>query len=689
MKRDDQVLALRLQEDETRDRLVQSAKDRDRALNGHAGNEPQDEELEEDSDLSDPSRVIVIHPGSQNLRIGFASDALPKTIPTALATKSSRTESEIHDAIPRREHMTRNPEQQYTEEWKQKYQKACNDLKIDMRANKRKVLPNSKELVVNFNRRTEPEIIPEHNDPVQIDWTDVSASANPKEPDPYYIGNQAERIPDDSNPKFRLRRPIQHGWLNEDDYDTEEHLYGDLETLLEKTIGQELGLTRNSAWRQYTCVFVIPDLYDKKYVEQVLHSCMTRFQFSRIGFIQESMAATFGAGYTQACVVDVGAQKTSITCVEDGLCIEDSRINLKYGGFDVTETFMKMMLHDYFPYQDINLARRYDFLLAEELKIKHCTMSQADISVQLYQFHLRAPNQSTRKYQFKTYDEVILAPMGFYDPAMFDNRDKLRGRRKLIDRSYNAYDVEVPDDPTSAAQLAILALIKPSLTAPPSVPSSAPELATPSKEKSQPFFMPRGEMNGTPTTSNAASPAPEGAGTPAPPPFIFGARDSPAPNGRGTPAPVNGSFTNGTDKAPAGMFVDGSSRSSAKAAAAERDAILPIAPLDIAILTSIQNAAKGDDKKLRDLLGSIMLIGGGSKIPQFAPFLEEKLKQRRPDLIDRILVGKSARDMDEQVVAWKGASVFAKLGTNDSWITPFEYERLGARILHHKVLWPW
>jgi actin-related protein 8 len=704
MKRDDQVLALRLQEDETRDRLVRSAKNRDRALNGHDGELPlpvpdlQEEESTSGSDPSDPTRVIVIHPGSQNLRIGLASDALPKTIPAVLATRSRQTESEILEASPLRENMTGNPDQIFSEEWIKKYQKQCNDLKADMRTNKRKVLPNSKDLVTNFNKRVEPDIIPEHNDPVQIDWTEISVPSNPRAPQPSYIGNQAERIPDDSEPKFRLWHPIQHGWLNENDYDTEEHLYDDLETLLEKAIAQELGLANNSSWRQYTCVFVIPDLYDKKYVEQVLHSAMTRFQFSRIAFIQESMAATFGAGYTQACVVDIGAQKTSITCVEDGLCIEDSRINLKYGGFDVTETFMKMMLHDYFPYQDINLRRRYDFLLAEELKIKHCTMSQADISVQLYSFHLRAPNQATRKYQFKTYDEVILAPMGFYDPGIFDNREKLKGRRKLIDRSYNAYDVEVPDDPTSSGQVAILALLKPSLgTAPAATSFSAPEMATPSKERSQPFFMPRGEMNGTPGTSNAPSPAPEGNGTPVPPPFIFGVRDkdngSPAPNGRngGTPAPPNGSFTNGIDgnKPPPGMFIDGSGRSSAKAAAAERDAVLPVAPLDIAILTSINNAVKGDDKKLRDLLGSIMVIGGGSKIPQFAPFLEEKLKQRRPDLADRILVGKSARDMDEQVVAWKGASVFAKLGTNDSWISPFEYERLGSRILHHKVLWPW
>ncbi|KAI1132952.1 hypothetical protein F5Y10DRAFT_260575 [Nemania abortiva] len=697
MKRDDQVLALRLQAEAARDRLVQSAKDRDRALarNGLAevplpvADIQPEEAAVQSIDGTDPSKVIVIHPGSQNLRIGFASDALPKTIPMTVAAKFPQTESEMHEALPRRQFEAKTTDQQYGEEWSKKYQKMCNDLKVDMRANKRKVLPNSKELVVNYNRRTEPEKIPKHNDPQEIDWTDVNSLEDPDSAASCFIGNAAQRVPDDSNPKFKLWWPIQHGVLNEDDYATAEHLYDDFETLLDKSIRQELGLTSTSTWKNYSCVFVIPDLYDKKYVEQVLKSCMIWFEFSRICFIQESMAATFGAGYTQACVVDVGAQKTSIACVEDGLCIEDSRINLKYGGYDVTDTFIKMMLYDNFPYQEINLQRRYDFLLAEELKIKHCTMSQADISVQLYQFHLRAPNQPTYKYQFKTYDEVILAPMGFYDPAIFDNSTKLRRRRQLIDRSYNAYDADVPDDPASAAQLAILALIKPSIVSNANgfQPNpSDPNLATPMKEKSQPFnFLSRGDLNGTPAGSNAASPAPEGVSTPVPPAFHFGANGntgSPAPNGPNA-------IRNGASPAPpAGMFVDSAARS-ARSLAAERDAVLPIAPLDIAILTSIQNAARGDDKRLRDFLGSIMVVGGGSKIPLFTQTLEEKLRARRPDLFDRILVSRSARDMDEQVVVWKGASVFAKLPANDSWITPFEFERLGARVLHHKVLWAW
>jgi actin-related protein 8 len=711
MKRDDQILSFRLQNEANRDRLVQNAKDRDRAINTTNGEVPLpiddlqgEDEPEPSTAFTDPSKIIVIHPGSQNLRIGFASDALPKTVPMTLAAQYPQTESEMHEALPRRQFEERTMEQQHGEEWSKKYQKMSNDLKVDMRANKRKVLPNSKDLVVNFNRRTEPEVISQHNDPLQIEWTDVKAPRETESASSVFIGHQALRVPDDSDPKFKLWWPIQHGWLNEDDYPTRAHLFNDLETLLDRTFRWELGLKRKADWKHYSCVIVIPDLYDKRYVELLLHLCIELFGFGRVSFIQESMAATFGAGYTQACVVDVGAQKTSISCVEDGLCIEDSRINLKSGGFDVTETFIKMMLYDSFPYQEINLRRRYDFLLAEELKIKYCTLSQANISVQNYDFHLRAPNQPTRKYQFKFYDEVILSPMGLYDPSIFDNSTKLRGRRKLIDRSYNAYDVELPDDPGSAAQLAILALIQPSVTVTTttvtptaSFAGALGDMSTPSKERTQPFnFLSRnGDATGTPGTSKAPSPAPDGASTPVPPPYIFGSsRDangggSPAPSARngGTPGPP-AATTNGTsDSQPAQPPQPQIRQRSAKSLAVERDSVLPLAPLDIAIMTSIQNAAKGDDKKVKELLGSIMVIGGGAKVPHFAPFLEEKLKLRRPDLADKILVSPSAREMDEQVVVWKGASVFAKLPTNDSWITAFEYKMLGGRVVYHKVLW--
>ncbi|RFU33520.1 hypothetical protein B7463_g2794, partial [Scytalidium lignicola] len=707
MKRDDQVLALRLQNEANRDRMIRTAKDKDRAL-ARTGNTdvplPIDGELEDEEtgpgDEFDTSKIIVIHPGSQNLRIGLASDALPKTIPMSLALKYPVTESQQYEPLPKRQKTGDNvsPEEEFGEEFAKKFIKMSNDLKLDMRANKRKVLPNSKELVVNYNRRTTPEIIPEHNDPQRVEWTDLSED-EANDVSTYFIGLEAQRIPDDSKPSYRVFWPIRHGVFNENDYISKEALYDDFESIIEMAMKKELGLTSSAAWDQYSAVFVIPDIYDKKYVEQILHMCLTSIEFKQVTFIQESLAATYGAGYTSACVVDIGAQKTSICCVEDGMCIEDSRVNLKYGGYDVTETFIKMMLYDHFPYADINLRRRYDFLLAEELKAAYCTMNQAEISVQLYNFHLRAPSQPTHKYQFKTYDEVILSPMGFFDPSIFDNSSKLDGRRKLIDRSYNAYDVDQPDDPSSSAQLAILTSIKPSLVgnaAVQSLTNGNPEFSTPSKERVQPFnFLSRmdTDANGNSrVTSAAGSPAPEGISTPIPSgPFVNGT------NG-GSPGPslkdifqfgANGSHNSGTPVPPGvGNPNDSHPRGpTAKDLAAERDSVLPIAPLDTAIITSITHATKGDEKKLRDFIGGIMVIGGGAKIPGFGPFLEERLKSKRPDLTDKILVAGSPREMDGQVVSWKGASVFARMKTSESWISQLEYERLGSRSLYSKVLW--
>lgn len=280
------------------------------------------------------------------------------------------------------------------------------DFKIYRRNNKRRVLPNSRELVVNWNTRNPPETIPEHNDPFQIEWTEIPANA----PE-YFIGQAALRIPEKSRPRYKLSWPWQSGWLNERGYASKNLLYRDFFLIIEEAIKTQLNLRRKKDWAQYSCVFVIPDLYEKSVVATTLHELLRDFGFQRVCFIQESLAATFGAGYSSSCIVDVGAQKTSICCVEEGMCVENSRINLKFGGEDVTETFIKMMLFDHFNYADMNLNRRYDYLLAEELKQKFCTLEDAHISVQLYEFHLRASGQDTRKYQFKTYDEVMLAPM--------------------------------------------------------------------------------------------------------------------------------------------------------------------------------------------------------------------------------------------------------------------------------------
>lgn len=61
-----------------------------------------DEVVEEEEVARYGSKIIVIHPGSQNLRIGFASDALPKSIPNVIARRSEKAEFEFEERRPNR-----------------------------------------------------------------------------------------------------------------------------------------------------------------------------------------------------------------------------------------------------------------------------------------------------------------------------------------------------------------------------------------------------------------------------------------------------------------------------------------------------------------------------------------------------------------------------------------------------------
>nr|POF04061.1 putative actin-related protein 8 [Quercus suber] len=537
------------------------------------------------------------------------------------------------------------------------------DFKISRRANKRRVLPNSRELVTKWNSQTPPDIISRHNDPMQIDWTELPP--NPRQAPDYFVGNAALRIPEQSRPRYKLSWPIRYGWMNERDYGSRSTLERDLFLILEETIKNELGLKHKKDWPQYSCVFIIPDIYEKVFVSRILEELMHDFAFHRICFIQESLAASFGAGYGTGCIVDIGAQKTSVCCVEDGMCIEDSRINLKYGGYDVTEAFVKMMLFDRFHYKEFNLMRRHDFLLAEELKAQFTTLSDENVTVQMNEFHLRAHEEETRKYSFKIYDEGMLAPMGFFRPTIFDHSDKLIGRRTLIPRSVDLYNGH-PNDPTPIAQMAVVAYTDKNV---PSAVMAAPSkpiriLGTPlqpTSHKQRPLSIPahlNGE-EGTPRSSVAGSPPPE---------------DEAAQQ------------TNGDTNAEDGAADIHGAQPDTEA----MDRTVPIMPLDHAILTSISHASGNDERRHRELLGSIMLIGGGSKIHHLTPYLETRLRASLPAHAQQILVASPPRELDPAVIVWKGGSVFGKLRmTNDSWIGQLEYDRLGSRILNYKCMWHW
>ena len=81
---------------------------------------------------------------------------------------------------------------------------------------------------------------------------------------------------------------------------------------------------------------MIPALYKRHLVKHLVSLLLLQLGFGGCFVVQDHVAATFGAGLAAACVVDCGDQKTSISCVEDGVSQPHTRIHLGYGGSDVT-----------------------------------------------------------------------------------------------------------------------------------------------------------------------------------------------------------------------------------------------------------------------------------------------------------------------------------------------------------------
>ncbi|CAH2352454.1 actin-like protein Arp8p [[Candida] railenensis] len=402
--------------------------------------------------------TIVIQPGSSNIRIGRATDAFPLTIPTVLAMRPKTSTSSSKASAPADHQPTpvRTVDDAgnvaFDADFDHHKDIVTKDFKARMKYYKRRILPNSRESAANYNKKQEPERIPDHNDPYKKEWLDLSEHKGKT----VFIGEDALNLPIVNN-NWLLRFPIKNGVFNDQEsyYDSPEEIIGDLACIIFDAL-EKLDITKKQHLAQLKAVLVIPDLYDKVYVENWVGMLFKQIGFGKVAIIQEAVAATFGAGAQSACVVDVGSQTTTISCVDEGLIINDSRITLNFGGDNITETFIKLLLESSFPYKGIDLSgHNDDWELAESLKKNYVTFSDADIAVQLYNFYKRKPNELTEKYEFKVFDEVMIAPLGLFYPGLFQIKeptdDEAAQKRSLFPISVDQYSGK-PNNPFSKAQ---------------------------------------------------------------------------------------------------------------------------------------------------------------------------------------------------------------------------------------------
>lgn len=147
-----------------------------------------------------------------------------------------------------------------------------------------------------------------------------------------------------------------------------------------------------------------------------------------------------------ACVVDIGDQKVSISCIEDALSHQNTRVSLKFGGGDVTMCFYWLLQKISFPFKDCRPSNNQDALLLNHLKETSCHIDLDICGSQEKSFIINRPDQSPVRYVLQIADELLIAPLSFFytDLLKFTlgntNRDKAIQIQKTLGQDFDPED---------------------------------------------------------------------------------------------------------------------------------------------------------------------------------------------------------------------------------------------------------
>ena len=137
----------------------------------------------------------------------------------------------------------------------------------------------------------------------------------------------------------------------------------DVQRILEAAFQEKLGLAADKLCH-FGVVIVIADSFIRHHVRYLLNILFVKMRF-RSAFIHlDSVMATYAMAAQTACVVDIGATKTTVCCIDDGVILNKSVIKKHYGGDDISEILYRLIrsqdaLH-HFP-RDIFYPLHYEY----------------------------------------------------------------------------------------------------------------------------------------------------------------------------------------------------------------------------------------------------------------------------------------------------------------------------------------
>ncbi|XP_049608166.1 actin-related protein 8 [Syngnathus scovelli] len=589
--------------------------------------------------------VIVIHPGSRTLRIGRATDNLPLTIPHVIARRHKQSgQPRYEDAWLLRDGLNKPESNEQRQNGLKMVDQAIWSKKM---SNGVRRTPVSAEQARAYNCQIRPAVLDSNS---RVKWTNTSHHP------PYLIGEEAVYVkPTDS---YDIHWPIVRGQLNvhAGPGGSLTAVLADLETIWSHVIQKNLEIPLKDL-KYYRCILLVPDIYNRQHAKELVSMLLLNMGFSAIIVHQESVCATFGSGLSSACVVDVGDQKTSLCCVEDGVSHRNSRLSLAYGGADVTRILFWLLQRAGFPYRDCQLSSRLDCQLLQHIKETLCHLDQDISGLRDHEFQTRFPDAPAFLFQVRLGDEKLQAPMGLFYPSTFG----IVGQKMTSLQFRSQGDSEDPHD-----ELYLLAT------------HSKQDQSSKNASDRKVLSRQGGALDGDASGQGG----------------IGELSELPRSSGGsgGMQAETDIGVTQGECLIGVGEAEEALSTHLSRKTAIMNQFEGKALGLDKAILHSIDCCASDETK--RKMYSSILVVGGGLMFHGAQEFLLHRIINKMPPsfrrLVDNVEVITRPKDMDPRLISWKGGAVLACLDTTqEMWIHQREWQRFGVRMLRERAAFVW
>ncbi|KAG8636780.1 hypothetical protein MANES_15G038500v8 [Manihot esculenta] len=318
------------------------------------------------------SNLVVINPGSANVRIGLAHQDTPFNIPHCISRYTNQfpklnvKDQTLNSQVTTAKHMDRE----------KAHVIIASLLKIPFldeevmgHVDRYAAKSGRKDIAFTWANVYEPEthssLASERptNDSQIGESLEKHEHTDAKEPSKserkyrgFICGEEGLRI--SPTEPYCLHCPIRRGHLNISQHYPMQQVLEDLHAIWVWILVEKLHIP-HSERSLYAAILVLSETFDNR----------------------EGLAAVFGNGLSTACVVNVGAQVTSVICIEDGVALPNTEKTLPFGGEDISRCLLwTQRHHQTWPQIPTDIVTKpIDLLMLNRVREFYCEIKEGEV----------------------------------------------------------------------------------------------------------------------------------------------------------------------------------------------------------------------------------------------------------------------------------------------------------------------